>query len=102
MSKNNESEPTKQLTLAEQETLIKEEIQRILKLAKEKGTLTIEEVNDQLAPEIIAGSVLDAFMQALEVNGIVITDMTEAKKSDEDEKEQFLADPDKEDEEVDE
>ena len=97
----NETENMRPMTLAEQETLVKEEIQRILRLAKEKGSLTIEEINDQLHAEIILPAVLDAFMQALEVAGVVITDMTEAKKSD-DEKEQFLADPDKEDEDVDE
>lgn len=102
MNTNNENEPVKQLSLAEQDAMIKEEVQRILKLAKEKGTLTIEEINELLPPEIIAASVLDAFMQALEINGVVITDLTEARKDDDDEKEQFLADPDKEDEEADE
>ncbi len=100
MKTNNDNEPVRQLSQAEQEAMIKEEIQRILKLAKEKGTLTIEEINELLPPEIIAASVLDFFMQALEINGVVITDMTEEKKDDE--KEQFLADPDKEDEEADE
>ena len=97
-----EKEPTKSLTVAEQETLVKEEIQRFLRLAKEKGSLTIEEINDQLPVEILAASVLDSFMSALEIAGVVITDMTEAKKSDDEEKDQFLADPDKEDEDADE
>ncbi len=98
--KSNSNEPTKELTLAEQEGLIKEEIQRFLKMAKEKGTLTIEEINELLPPEIIAASVLDSFMQALEINGVVITDLSELKSDEE--KEAFLADPDKEDEEADE
>lgn len=101
MKSNSKEEPTKDLSLAEQEALIREEIQRFLKMAKEKGTLTIEEINELLPPEIIAASVLDSFMQALEVNGVVITDMSEVKQGDDD-KESFLADPDKEDEEVDE
>jgi RNA polymerase primary sigma factor len=101
MTNMNDKEPVKALTLAEQENLIKEEIQKFLRMAKEKGSLTIEEINESLHAEIIASSVLDSFMQALEVAGVVITDMTEAKKDD-DEKEQFLADPDKEDEDVDE
>jgi RNA polymerase primary sigma factor len=92
-------EQVKQLTLTEQDTLIKEEIQRFLKIAKEKGSLTIEEINEQLPAEIIASTVLDAFMQALEVNGVVITDLSELKKTDDEEGEQFLADPDKEEEE---
>ncbi len=101
MKSNSKEETGKELSLAEQETLIKEEIQRFLKLAKEKGSLTVEEINELLPPEIILASVLDSFMQALEINGVVITDLSEVKGDDEG-KEAFLADPDKEDEEVDE
>ncbi|PWU18106.1 MAG: RNA polymerase sigma factor RpoD [Bdellovibrio sp.] len=90
------------LTLAEQETLTKDEIQRFIKIAKEKGTLTIEEINEQLPPEIISPVALDAFMHGLEVNGVVILDHTEMAKSADEEREAFLADPDKEDAEVDE
>lgn len=97
---SNRSDSLKELTLQEQETLIKEEIQRFIKLAKEKASLTIEEINELLPPEIIASTVLDSFMQALEVNGVVITDMSETKTDEE--KEGFLGDPDKEDEDVDE
>lgn len=96
-----EKEPTKVLSLQEQETLIKEEIQRFLKLAKEKGALLIEEINDLLPPEIIAPSVLDAFMQALEAGGVVISDLSETSKEEEGEG-AFLESPDSEDEEVDE
>jgi len=92
-------EPVKVLSVAEQEVLVKDEIQRFIKLAKEKPTLTIEEINDLLPPEILAASVLDAFMHGLEANGVVITELVD--KSDE-EKDAFLADPDKEDEEPDE
>lgn len=101
MKSNSKEEVVKELSLADQEALIKEEIQRFLKLAKEKSSLTIEEINELLPQEIIAASVLDSFMQALEINGVIIIDHTEAK-SDEDGKDPFLADPDKEDEEVDE
>jgi len=100
MKSNSKEESVKELSLPEQEALIKEEIQRFLKMAKEKGSLTIEEINELLPPEIVLASVLDSFMQALEVNGVTITDMTEVKSDDE--KEAFLADPDKEDEEADE
>ncbi len=93
-------EPSKQLSVAEQDVLIKEEIQRFVKLAKEKGSLLIEEINELLPPEILAPSVLDSFMQALEVNGVNISDLTDKDKGDE-EKDGFLADPDKEDEEAD-
>lgn len=95
-----EKEAVKVLSLQEQETLIKEEIQRFLKLAKEKGALTIEEINDLLPPEIIAPSVLDAFMQALEGAGVVISDLSETSK--EEGEGAFLESPDSEDEEVDE
>lgn len=94
-------EPTKVLSLQEQETLIKEEIQRFLKLAKEKGALTIEEINELLPPEILAPSVLDTFMHALEGGGVVISDLSETSKEEEGEG-TFLESPDSEDEEVDE
>ncbi len=97
---SNKNEPVKELSLIEQESLVKEEIQKFIRLAKEKTSLTIEEINDLLPQEIIASTVLDMFMQALEINGVVITDMTETKSDDE--KDAFLADPDKEDEEADE
>ncbi|MGZ3769228.1 MAG: RNA polymerase sigma factor RpoD [Bdellovibrio sp.] len=96
-----EKESVKVLSLQEQETLIKEEIQRFLKLAKEKGSLMIEEINDLLPPEIIAPSVLDAFMQGLEAGGVVISDLSETSKAEEGEG-AFLESPDSEDEEVDE
>ena len=84
-----------ELTLLQQEELIKEEIQRFIKLSKERPALSIEEINELLPPEIIAPSVLDTFMQALEVNGVVITDSSENKKEDEEEDQFFLSDPDK-------
>lgn len=96
-----EKEPVKVLSLQEQEALIKEEIQRFLKLAKEKGALTIEEINDLLPQEIIAPSVLDSFMQGLEGGGVVISDLSETSKDEEGEG-AFLESPDSDDEEVDE
>ncbi len=101
LPKKQEKEPAKVLSLQEQETLIKEEIQRFLKLAKEKGALTIEEINDLLPQEIIAPSVLDLFMHALEGAGVVISDLTETSKDEEGEG-TFPESPDSEDEEVDE
>jgi RNA polymerase primary sigma factor len=93
-------EPSKVLTIIEQEALIKEEIQKFIKLYKEKGNLTIEEINDILPQEILAPSVLDAFMHGLEAAGAVITDLIETEK--EEGEGSFLADPDKADEEADE
>ncbi|UOF00207.1 RNA polymerase sigma factor RpoD [Bdellovibrio reynosensis] len=97
----NGNEPVKVLSLQEQESLIKEEIQKFLKLAKEKGALTIEEINDLLPQEIIAPSVLDSFMQGLEAGGVVISDLSETSKEEEGEG-AFLESVDSEDEEVDE
>lgn len=95
--------PVKVLTLAEQEALIKEEVQKFLKLSKEKGSLLIEEINELLPPEIIAPSILDAFMHALEANGIQIADQLDVIKTEDEEGEAgFLADPEKDDEDVDE
>jgi RNA polymerase primary sigma factor len=100
MKINTAAESTdKQLPLIEQEALIKEEIHKFVKLAKEKGELTIEEIDQLLHQEIVIASVLDSFMQALEVNGVIISDVSENKR-DEDEKDApFLADADQEEEE---
>ena len=84
---------------AEQQTLIKEEIQKFIKLAKDKGFLTIEEINDLLPAELTDASALDSFMQALEVNGVIITELSAQKKEEGDEQGSFLADPEKENEE---
>lgn len=96
----NQSEPVKTLTVNEQHALIKEEIQRFTKLAREKGYVTIEEINDLLPVEVIDASALDALMQGLEVNGVIITEAS--KKDSEDEASAFLADPDKEEADEDE
>jgi RNA polymerase primary sigma factor len=97
----NEKEPVKVLSLQEQETLIKEEIQRFLKIAKEKNGLTIEEINELLPPEFIAPTVLDSLMQGLEAGGVVFSDLSESSK-DEEAEGAFLESPDSDDEEVDE
>lgn len=96
-----DKEPSKVLSLQEQELQIKEEIQKFLKLAKEKGALTIEEINDLLPAEILAPQALDAFMHGLEAGGVVISDLSETSKDEEGEG-SFLESPDSDDEEVDE
>ncbi len=93
-----ENQPGISAPLDQQQVLIREEIQRFIKLAKDKGYLTIEEINDLLPPEILDASVLDTLMQALEVNGVIITDAS-SKKDSENEEGGFLADPEKEVEE---
>ena len=100
MAEKNSKENTKVLSIAEQEALAKEEVQKIIKLAKDKGRVTIEEINESLPPEVVALSVLDAFMQSLEANGIVISEHTDAARAEE--KEEFLSEVDKEEDEDDE
>lgn len=90
----------KVLSLLEQETLANEEVQKLIKLAKEKGRITIEDINESLPQEIVAVSVLDAFMHTLEANGIVIAEHSEAAKQDE--KEEFLSEVDEDEDEDDE
>lgn len=90
--------PAKETSVAQQQAMIREEIQRFIKMAKDKGHLTIEEINELLPPEIIEASVLDSFMQALEINGVIITDATQKKEGEEGEQ-GFLENPDTEAEE---
>jgi RNA polymerase primary sigma factor len=100
MAEKNSKENMKVLSSAEQEALAKEEVQKLIKIQKEKGRVTIEEINESLPVEVVAIAVLDAFMQSLEANGIVITEHTDAAKGDE--KEEFLSEVDKEEDEDDE
>ena len=93
------SKDLKVISIAEQDALAKAEVEKLVKLQKEKGRVTIEEINESLPTEIVAVGVLDVFMQSLEANGVIITEHTEAAKSDE--KEEFLADADKDEKEED-
>lgn len=87
-------EDMKILTIAEQEAVAKEEVQKLIKLAKEKGRITIEEINDSLPVEIVAASVLDGIMHSLEANGVVITEHSELARQEE--REEFLSEVDEE------
>jgi hypothetical protein len=82
-----------ELTVQEQLVLIKQEIQRFTAIAKEKGVLSIEEINELLPPEIVAAEVLDQFMQALEVAGVEFTESSENSKDDDSSDTFYLADP---------
>ncbi|MCB0342062.1 MAG: RNA polymerase sigma factor RpoD [Pseudobdellovibrionaceae bacterium] len=93
--KNNQREEVVELTVEQQKSLIAEEIQRITKMAKEQRGISIEEINDQLPAEIVDPGVLDFFMQSLEVNGVVITEVSENNRPQEDDDNEFLADPEK-------
>jgi RNA polymerase primary sigma factor len=101
MAEKNSKDEAKVLSIAEQEVLAKDEVQKILKLAKEKGKVTIEEINESLPPEVTAVAVLDSFMQSLEANGVVIAEHSESARA-ADEKEEFLSEVDKEEDEDDE
>ena len=90
------SQPSvKELSVEAQIEQVREEIQRFTKIFKERGPIAIGEINELLPAEIIAAEALDMLMQALEVNGVEITDSSENKKE-EGEDSFFLADPDKE------
>ena len=66
---------TKQLTIAQQKKLASEEVAKFIQSAKQSGEeLTVDEINDNLSPEIVAAEVLDAFMQSLEAHGVVVTE----------------------------
>jgi RNA polymerase primary sigma factor len=85
------------LSIPEQEALVKEEVEKLVRLAKEKGSLTIVDINESLPTELTAPSVLDQVMFAIEAAGVAINEYTEQAKADE--KEEFLADSDKDEDE---
>jgi len=103
MSTNDQSAPqekaTIELSVQEQLVLIKEEIQRFTAIAKDKGSLSIEEINELLPPEIVAAEVLDQFMQALEVAGVDFTESSENSKDGESSDTFYLGDPNAQEEE---
>ena len=70
----------KELSTDDQMAIVKEEIQRFTKIAKDRGFLTIEEINELLPPEVIAAPVLDNLMQSLQVSGVNITESSENSK----------------------
>ncbi len=98
--------PTKSKTIeaseAKQSKLVLEEIKKFIALAKEKGGLTVEEIDEGLPKEIISTKALDEFMQALEVNGINVSEPGVDEVSEEEsETDFFLADPESEEEDKD-
>ncbi|MBK7890005.1 MAG: RNA polymerase sigma factor RpoD [Bdellovibrionales bacterium] len=97
-----EKEEMRNLSPLEQQTVIKEEAERFLRLGREKGFLTVEEINELLPAELIDATALDIFMQALDTAGVIITELSAQKKDGDEEGQTFLADPDAEQEEEDE
>lgn len=102
-NENTSAEPQNGLPVEEQKMVITEEIQKFIKLGKEQGSLAVKEINELLPPEILDPGLLDEFMQALEVNGINITESSENKLDPDDaESDDFiLSDPDEENEDED-
>ncbi len=82
---NGSSKAENELTLERQKELIQEEIQKVTRLAKEREEISIEEINEMLHPGLVDAGVLDLFMQALEVNGVILSDLSDEKKEDEEE-----------------
>ena len=74
-----------------QEAQMKETLQRIVKLARSRGFITIEEINESLPADVLAIPVLDAMMQAFEVSGIVIADAQQSSSEDDEDSPDFLA-----------
>lgn len=77
------SQETRLASLSHLEAIVREEIARFIRLAKEKGVLNIKEIDELLAPEIHSAAALDVFMQSLEVAGVTIEDHTENEKEEE-------------------
>lgn len=86
MTKNDEKNEVKAelrvLSLEQQKSLVQEEIQRFIALAKQKEYLTFEEINELLAPEILEASALDELMGALDVHGVKIIEASGNKDKD--------------------
>ncbi|MBX9765929.1 MAG: RNA polymerase sigma factor RpoD, partial [Bdellovibrionales bacterium] len=80
------------LSLKEQTDLVQEEIKKFVLLAKAKGALTVEELNEMLAPEILAPEAIDAMMQALEVNNVKISDLNLTSEDGEEGSDEFKLD----------
>ena len=99
MTKNNKSTHGGGLSEAAQREVIAEEIQNFTTLSKEKGELSIAEINELLPAEVLSPVVLDSFMMSLKEKGIIITENVKdiqsfAKSGDS----FFLSDPEKPDE----
>ncbi len=58
------------VSLDEQKKLAKDELKKLIELSAKKESLTIEEINEALAPELIASEALDLVMHGLEVQGV--------------------------------
>ena len=76
MSKSKKEEIA-ELPIDQQKTLAKEELKKLVELSAKREALTIEEINEALAPEIIAAEALDLIMHGLEVQGISIIEHVE-------------------------
>ncbi len=96
---NSGSKAIKEISLAEQEALVKEEIKLLAQKIKDNGQISIEEINETLPPEVLAASVLDMLMSTLEMSGAKVVSSLETGKEGGPE---FLADAEEEAEEAEE
>lgn len=100
MAKNNnidnDNAETMKLSVEEQKSLIHEEIQRFIALAKQKEFVTFEEINELLPAEIVSAEALDMFMTGMETHSVKIVDASSINDKD---SEEFVLDSGKDDEE---
>lgn len=100
MAKNNnidnDNAETMKLSVEEQKSLIHEEIQRFIALAKQKEFVTFEEINELLPAEIVSAEALDMFMTGMETHSVKIVDASSINDKD---SEEFVLDSGKDDDE---
>jgi len=103
MAKNKKTDTenveTSKLTVEEQKALVHEEIQRFVALAKQKESLTFEEINELLPPDITSAEALDMFMSGMETHSVKIIEVSSIKDK---ESEEFSLDSGKDDDDEDE
>ena len=97
-SKLKKNQKIKELSKEDQEGLIEGEIKRFVKIAERNGNLTIEDIDYYLPNEIIDPTVLDKFMQTLQVKGIKIVEASKRKSQDKSENPLFSASSDESEE----
>src|ERR1017187_1400789 len=80
-----------QLTPKQLQERLEGEIKRLVSMAKSRGYLSYEEINDLLPAEIVTPDLLDRLMEALETNDVKL--METPKKGKEKEGDEFLKEP---------
>ncbi len=70
------------LSLEEQMKIVSTEVDSLLVIAKKKGQITAEDINDQLPPEVQDAQALDFLMKTLEDTGVRIAEAKVKKAAD--------------------